>query len=168
MLGFYRNMNINEKLGLSYEIIMSTVQNGLLNARGARTGYTHWLGPELSKEVRTFSGLVSEAAIIHGTNIGLVLEHFLRLQTELTSLIQKHIDEGENKAEFISEVKRLEQVHIVTKEENTTLRRKDILGDYSKAGIHLVHWKDIPIESRAFLRKKLTGKISNIDKFRIK
>jgi hypothetical protein len=147
---------------------MTTVRCGLLNARGARTGYTHWLAPELAREVRTFSGLVSENAINHGTNIGLVLEHHLRIQTELTSLIQKHINTGENNAEFISEVKRLEQVHIVTKEENITLRCKEISGDYSKAGICLIHWKDIPTESRVFLRKKLTGKISNIDEFTIK
>jgi hypothetical protein len=82
-------MNLDEKLGLCYEIIMTTVRCGLLNARGARAGYTHWLAGEFSKEVRTFSGFVSESAINHGTNVGLVLEHYLRIQTELTSLIQK-------------------------------------------------------------------------------
>jgi len=82
-------MNLDEKLGLCYEIIMTTVRCGLLNARGARAGYTHWLAGEFSKKVRTFSGFVSESAINHGTNVGLVLEHYLRIQTELTSLIQK-------------------------------------------------------------------------------
>lgn len=160
-------MNLDEKLSLSYEIIMMTVRCGLFHARAARKAYTHWLSPELAKEVRTFSGLVSEKAISHGTNIGLVLEHYGRIHASLTKLIQKHIDEGENESEFISEIKRLEQVHIVTKEENTTLRRKEIAGDYSKAGIHLIHWKDIPSQPRVFLRKKLSGNISNIDEFRI-
>lgn len=158
-------MDLDEKLGLCYEIIMTTVRCGLLNARGARTGYTHWLGAELSREVRTFSGFVSKGAINHGISTGLVLEHYLRIQTELTSLIQKHIDNGENKTEFVSEVNRLEQVHIVTKGEDIILRRKEISGDYSKAGITLVHWGDIPSGSRVFLRRKLVGKISNIDEF---
>jgi len=160
-------MTIDDKLALCYEIIMMSARSGLLNARGVRTGYTHWLGPELSKEIRAFSGYVSENAINNGSKIGLVLEHYLRIQTELTSLIKKHMTQGENKSEFISEVKRLEQVHIVTKEENTTLRRKEISGDYKKAGIQLVYWENIPVQSRTFLKKKLSGKVSNLNEFTV-
>lgn len=146
---------------------MATARNGLLNPRGVRTGYTHWLGPELAKEVRMFTGYVSEKAIANNTHIGLVLEHFLRIQTELTSLISKHFETGENVEEFVNEVKRLEQVHIVTKEENTTLRKKVNSGSYEKAGIKLIHWSDIPTESRLFLRKKIMGKVANSDEFTI-
>ena len=158
-------MNLDEKLDLCYDIIMLSARSGLLNARGVRTGYTHWLGPELSKEIRRFSGYVSENAMNSGTNVGLVLEHFLRIQTELTSLIRRHMECGENKAEFITVVKCLEQVHIVTKEENITLRRKEISGSYEKAGIHLIHWQKIPSVSRMFLRKKLTGNVANAEEF---
>ena len=158
-------MNLDEKLALCYEVIMMTSRHGLLNARGVRTGYTHWLGPELSKEVRMFSGYVSEKAINNGTHTGLVLEHFLRIQAELTTLIGKHIDHGENEAEFIKEVKRLEQVRIVTKKENDELRKKEFSGNYKKTGINLVHWDSIDYKDRAFLRKKLVGKVANIDEY---
>lgn len=158
-------MNIDEKLKLCYEIIMTSARTGLLNPRGVRTGYTHWLGPELAKEVRIFTGYVSENAIINGTHIGLVLEHFLRIQTELTSLISKHFEYGEDAEEFVAEVKRLEQVHIVTKEENTNLRKKVNSGSYEKAGIKLVHWPDIPEESRLFLRRKIMSKVANFREF---
>lgn len=158
-------MSTDEKLALCYEIIMLTARKGLLNARGVRTGYTHWLGPELAKEVRTFSGYVSEKARNHGTNVGLVLEHYLRIQTELTSLIKRHMRDGEDVSDFVSEVKRLEQVHIVTKEENTKLRRKEFSGSYDKAGVHLIHWNELNPTSRAFLKKKLAGKVSNASVF---
>ncbi|NTU52700.1 MAG: hypothetical protein HGA97_03165 [Chlorobiaceae bacterium] len=144
---------------------MLSARGLLFNARGFRTGYTHWLGTELSKEVCVFSGLVSESSIKNGTDTGLVLEHYLRIQKELTSLIQKHIKSGENKDEFIAEIRRFEQVHIVTKAENTTLRMKDIAGDYEKVGICLVHWSDIPSDSSWLLRKKLLGKVANASKF---
>lgn len=158
-------MSIDEKLALCYEIIMLPARKGLFNARGVRTGYTHWLGPELAKEVRVFSGYVSESARDHGTNTGLVLEHYLRIQTELTSLIRRHMRDGENVSEFIAEVKRLEQVHIVTKEENNKLRRKEYSGDYEKAGVRLLNWRDLPATSRVFLKKKLVGQVSNANDF---
>ncbi|OJF68495.1 hypothetical protein BK026_06665 [Alteromonas sp. V450] len=157
---------IEEKLEFVYEIIMQTVRVGLLNARGARTGYTHWFARELSKDVRYFSGYVSEAAVAHGQTVGLVLEHPHRIQTTLTQLISKHIEQGENVEEFVSEVKRLEKVHIVVKSENDLLKRKDISGDYSKAGIKLLYWNEIPHPNRRHLLKKLSGNIANIDDFK--
>jgi len=158
-------MGIDEKLEICYEIIMQAARAQLLNARGVRTGYTHWLGPELKKEVRIFSGYVSQRAIDNGTHIGLVLEHYLRIQTELTALIAKHLEAGENSEEFVNEVKRLEQVHIVTKEENTMLRRKAISGNYEKAGIELIPWSNVPAESLGFLRRKLQGAVANAQEF---
>ena len=158
-------MDIDEKLALCYEIIMISARKGLLNARGVRTGYTHWLGPELSKEVRFFSGYVSQSAVSNETHVGLVLEHFLRIQKELTALINKHMEYGENCEEFVSEVKRLEQVHIVTAQENTLLRRKEISGSYDKAGINLLHWELVPEQARIFLRKKLMGNVANAKDF---
>ncbi|MGM0629879.1 MAG: hypothetical protein ACQESI_01750 [Pseudomonadota bacterium] len=157
---------LEEKLEFVYDVIMQTVRVGLLNARGARTGYTHWFARELSKEVRYFSGYVSEKAIEHGQTVGLVLEHPQRIQTMLTQLIARHIETGENAKEFVSEVKRLEKVHIVVKSENDALRRKEISGDYTKAGIKLVHWNDIPSANRKHLLTKLTGQTANIDEFR--
>jgi len=158
-------MDTDEKLSLCYEIIMIPARNGLLNARGVRTGYTHWLGPELKKEIRMFSGYVSENAMNNGTDVGLAIEHYLRIQAGLTSLIKKHMVSGEDKAEFIQEVKRLEQIHIVTGKENSNLRKKEISGDYEKAGIRLIHWDEVPSESRMFLRKKLMKNVANADQY---
>jgi hypothetical protein len=159
-------MNLDEKLSLCYEIIMMAYRTKLLKtACQIRTGYTHWLGPELAKEVRVFTGEVSENAKNNGTHTGLVLEHPLRIQKQLTALIRKHMDKGENEAEFVAEIKRLERVRIVTKEENDKLRRNEFSGDYKKAGIKLVHWDDILEESRQFLRRKIKGKVSNFDEF---
>lgn len=158
-------MKVDEKLALCYDIIMMSSRSGLLNARGVRTGYTHWLGPELSKEVRMFSGYVSQKAIDNGSKVGLVLEHYLRLQTNLTALIQKHVESGENKSEFIAEVKRLERVHIVTREENTVLRRNENSGDYGKVGVELVYWDRVPSKSKDFLKKKLIGNVANASQF---
>ncbi len=112
-----------------------------------------------------FSGYVSEEAIENRTHIGLVLEHYLRIQTELTALIRRHMVDGENPEEFVSEVKRLEQVHIVTKRENNLLRTNRIRGNYQEAGIKLVHWVEVPPESLEYLRRKLRGQVANFEKF---
>lgn len=146
---------------------MMVAKSGMLNAQGVRTGYTHWIGPEIANAVRMFSGFASQNAVSNGTHIGLVFEHYLRLQTKLTQLMKKHIDLSENVNEFIREVKRLEQVHIVTRKENNILRRKSMNGDYDKAGIKLIHWNDIPKSNRSFLKKKLSGKVANEDSFTI-
>jgi hypothetical protein len=103
----------------------------------------------------------------NGTDTGLVLEHYQRMQKQLTALIKKHMTKGKNEAEFIRKVKRLERVRIVTKEENNLLKRKEFDGDYKKAGIKLVPWEDIPEPDRRFLRKKIRGKVANYDEFGI-
>lgn len=158
-------MDIDSKLKLCYELMMQVARTNLFTARAVRGGYTHWLGPELSKEIREFSGLVSKSAIENGEVRGLVLEHFLRIQTSLTQLINRHMAEGENVSEFIAEVKRLEKVHIVTKKENDTLRKNEYSGNYKKAGIEMVEWCDIPDSAKFFLRKKIRGKVANASDF---
>ena len=81
-------MDIDSKLRLCYELMMQVARTGFFTARAVRGGYTHWLGPEFAKEIREFSGLVSKSAIDNGSETGLVLEHFLRIQTTLTSFIE--------------------------------------------------------------------------------
>ena len=158
-------MDIDSKLKLCYELMFQVADTEQFTARAVRGGYTHWLGPEFSKEIREFTGLVSRSAIENGEERGLVLEHFLRIQTSLTKLIGKHMSEGENVSEFISEVKRLEKVHIVTKRENDVLRKKVYSGDYEKAGIEMVAWENIPEHAKSFLRRKIRGKVANADSF---
>lgn len=158
-------MTLDEKLSLCYEFIMMSARKGGFNARAARGGYSHWFAPELAKEFRVFTGEVSRNAINNGTATGLVLEHYQRMQKQLTALIKKHMTKGNNEAEFIRKVKRLERVRIVTKEENNLLKRKEFDGDYKKAGIELVKWRDVPDESRQFLRRKIRNEVSNFDEF---
>ena len=158
-------MNIDSKLRLCYELMMQVARTGFFTARAVRGGYTHWLGPEFAKEIREFSGLVSRSALENGSETGLVLEHFLRIQTTLTSLIEKHMNEGENVVEFIREIKRLEKVNIVTKQENDLLRTKKYSGSYEKAGVEMVSWEKVPESSKYFLRKKIRGKVVNADKY---
>lgn len=158
-------MDIDSKLRLCYELMMQAARTGIFIARAVRGGYTHWLGPEFAKEIREFSGFVSKSAINNGSETGLVLEHFLRIQTTLTSLIEKHMNEGEDVFEFIREIKRLEKVNIVTRKENNLLRTKNISGSYEKADVVLVPWENVPESSKIFLRKKLRGKVVNADKY---
>jgi hypothetical protein len=162
-------MNIDDKLAVCYEILKVAMKSGFLNARGVRGGYTHWIGPEISRDIRIFTGDVSQAAIQlvieHKSHVGLVLEHHKRMQTQMTSLIKKHMKEGEDLAEFIHVVKELESVNIVTRQENDQLRKKTNDGIYGSAGINLINWKDIPKESKVFLRRKLRGKVVNADQF---
>jgi len=159
--------DLDRKLTRVYEVIMSMAEvNGgfLKSARALRGGYTHWIGPELAREIRRFDGMVSRAAIENGTHIGLVAEHFHKIQTNLTKLIDRHLEEGQNALEFVEAVKRMEEVRITTKAENYELGKKLIGGEYSKAGIELVSWQDVPDEARIFLRKKLT-QCANRDQF---
>jgi hypothetical protein len=79
--------------------------------------------------------------------------------------MERHILEGENVAEFINEVKRLERVHIVTKKENVLLRTNMYAGNYELAGIELVPWEHVPESSKVFLRNKIRGKVANADRF---
>ncbi len=151
--------------------MMQVADSGLFTARVVRGGYTHWLGPEFVRELRQFTGKVSADSINCVVNTksetGLAFEHFLRIQKELTTLMSRHMVEGQNEDEFIETVKRLENVHIVTKTENTKLRTKECSGDYIKAGIDLVDWKDVPEEAQLILWKKIRGKVANSEDFRV-
>lgn len=158
-------MDLNSKLELCYSLMMQVARTGQFTARAVRGGYTHWFGPELRKEVCEFTGMVSRKAIENDSEVGLVLEHYMRIQTTLTGLIDKHMMDGEDVDEFIREVKRMEKVNIVTKAENDLLRKKVFSGDYEKAGIEMIPWKDVPEQAKVFLRKKIRGHVANAGDF---
>lgn len=80
-------------------------------------------------------------------------------------MIQKHIAQGEKIDEFISEVKRLEPFHIVLSEENDVLKKEDISADYTKAGIELIQWSDIPEQNKKHLLQELTCQVANKNQF---
>jgi hypothetical protein len=147
-----------------YEEMMWLARRPNTRPSAARAWYTHVVGGRLIRQIRLFSGKVSSTAA-RNESATLRLEHFKRIQTTLTKLVEKHLNLGENPAEFVRVILDCEQVHIVTFEENyAALKAK---GDYSKAGIKLISWSRIPKSRRQFLwRKMLNGKVSNADEFK--
>jgi hypothetical protein len=90
------------------------------------------------------------------------------MQTTLTQLVDRHRKAGvRDKAEFLEVLLDCEQVHIVTFQENYAAMKAD--GNYRRAGIALLSWKSIPLESRHYLWKKmLQGRVANAAEFRPK
>lgn len=130
----------------------------------ARSWYTHATAERLKKRVRMFTGQVSEQACHFREDLR--VEHYLRIQTRLTQLVEKHLRDGyRNSSEFIELIKCCEQVHIVTKTENYAAMKAK--GDYLTAGIKLVQWSSIDLETQSKLWKKmLRGKVANQEEFK--
>jgi len=149
-----------------YEEIMWLVRRPTpgITAGRARGWYTHIMAESLKRQIRRFTGLVSEQAVNNQTK-DLRLEHFLRIQNRLTDLVKRH-REGEinDPGEFIQVVIECECVHIVTSKENYEAMRAK--GDYAKASILLVSWASIPEERRAELwRQMLKGRVANANDY---
>ena len=125
----------------------------------ARAWYTHIMAESVKRRVRRFTGQVSRAAI--AGQDPLMLEHFLRIQTNLSSLVERHrAADTPNPEEFVQLVVECEQVHIVTRSENYAAMRAK--GDYVVAGIELVDWSAVPPDRRATLwRTMLRGRVAN-------
>ena len=91
----------------------------------------------------------------------LQLEHHRRIQTELTSLVERHHLAGiSDPDDFIDTVILFEEVHIVTFTENYSARRAK--GDYVLAGIELIDFDTLPIDDQQRLwRRMLNGRVAN-------
>ncbi|MDR5785285.1 hypothetical protein P9281_01765 [Caballeronia sp. LP003] len=88
------------------------------------------------------------------------------LQHKLTLLVADHMKKGPDVAGFIETVRRMEQVHIVTFEENYAAHRAK--GCYDTAGIELLDWLDLPENVRRTLyRRKPHGAVSNAKQFAV-
>ena len=146
-----------------YEEIMWLARRPNTTASAARAWYTHIASMRLRRHLRIFSGQVSRRSL--EPDAVLRLEHFKRLQTTLTKLVAEHVrKEAFDSREFVRVVKDCEQVHIVTAYENYEVMKAS--GDYCKAGISLVEWKDIALETRKSLwAKVLKGKVCNAQDF---
>src|SRR5438876_1182939 len=84
----------------------------------ARAWYTHVVAGRFKNHLRRFSGRVSRSAAFDLT-AQLTLEHYRRLQNELTNLIKSHLKSNKPKpSDFIQVLLDCEQVHIVTVAEN--------------------------------------------------
>lgn len=156
---------IDEQLATVYAVMMHAAGTGLFNATKARAIYSHVMASKLKMHLRTFTGKVSRAAAAD-PEAKLVLEHFHRLQHKLTLLVADHIKNGPDAAAFIEAVRHMEQVHIVTLEENYAAHRAK--GCYDTAGIELLDWLDLPEDVRLTLyRRKLHGAVSNAKQFAV-
>ncbi|MEW9585373.1 hypothetical protein [Paraburkholderia sp. DGU8] len=72
-----------------YEEIMWLAARSNVTAGRARAWYTHIMAESVKRRIRQFRGRVSTVAIANdGT--GLRLEHYKRIQTTLTELVERH------------------------------------------------------------------------------
>ena len=150
---------LNEQLLSLYEEMMWLAARPGITASMARGWYTHIVSTKLARKIRFFTGEVSRSAM-NDPQQRLTLEHFKRLQTRLTSLVENDTHNGRNPAAFISLLRDLEQVRITTVQENYAAMKSD--GDYVAAGIELVPWDEIPLDVRHELWKRvLNGKVMN-------
>lgn len=126
----------------------------------ARAWYTHIMAESVKRQLRYFTGKVSQQAVQnHSTDLR--LEHYKRIQSTLTGLVERHRQQEQNDAEeFVRILIDCECVHIVTAKENYDAMRAH--GNYEEAGINLISWGEIQPDRRAELwRKMLRGKVAN-------
>lgn len=156
--------DIRAKLISIYEEIIWLAQRPNVRPAAARAWYTHIAHLGVRRDIREFTGKVSQKAAVEDASV-LRLEHFKRIQTTLTQLVAKHLASGNHDcAEFVNTVMDFERVHIVTLSENYAAMKAK--GDYELAGIVLLDWHDLPVERRRVLWKKvLNGKVSNARDF---
>ena len=130
----------------------------------ARAWYTHIVAESMKRRLRHFTGKVSVAAAADPSGV-LRLEHFMRIQTTLTKLVERHLKlKRPNPSEFIRVVCECELVHIVTFQENYDAMRAG--GDYKKAGIKLRSWGSLPKATQQILwDKMLRGKVANAQEY---
>jgi len=124
---------IHENLASIYEEIMWLAERPNTTPSAARAWYTHIAVNPLRRHIRRFTGKVS-LSTVKDKNASLRLEHFKRIQTTLTQLVNRHLQTGtRNNTEFIKTILECEQVHIVTISENYAAMKAK--GDYLLAGI---------------------------------
>jgi hypothetical protein len=162
----YENLSPELRTALEsiYEEMMWLAERPNVTPSRARAWYTHVMAESVKLRVRQFTGLVSRAAVA-GDGTGLRLEHYRRIQTTLTDLVNRHRQNGPNLEEFLCTLLDYEAVHIVTIEENYAAMRAK--GDYEEAGIVLMPWHEVPSVRRGELwTAMLRGKVANAEYFR--
>jgi hypothetical protein len=143
-----------------YDQVMWLARQPNVAPSKARAWYTHVMAGRVVRRLRQFTGKVSRRAA-EKKGATLRLEHYKRMQTTLTSLVERHKAlKKPHPEEFIRVLIECERVHIVTFEENYAAMRAG--GNYRKAKIELIPWRDLPIDRQAVLWKKmLRGRVAN-------
>ena len=161
---FRLNPQVRDDLRAIYEEIMWLARRPNVRPSAARAWYTHVMSGSVRRRVRKFSGKVSQRAV-RSKDGPLRLEHYKRMQTTLTKLVERHLVRKKGSpSEFIRVVMDCERVHIVTFAENYLAMRAK--GNYRKAGIKLRTWQSIPKKRQiALWRSLLRGKVANAESF---
>jgi len=158
------DLTLRADLHSIYEEVMWLSRRQNVTPGRARSWYTHVMAESVKRRLRMFTGFVSAVAVadIEGP---LTLEHFLRIQTALSALVERHRQASQpDPNEFIDLLIKYERVHVVTRAENYAAMRAK--GDYGLAGIALVPWTEIPPDRRRVLwRTMLRGKVANASAF---
>jgi hypothetical protein len=160
MSGLTSDPALHAALGSIYEEVMWLAKRPNVTPGRARAWYTHIMAESVKRRVRRFSGYVSVKAA-EGPTEPLMLEHYKRIQTTLSALVERHRTSGlHDPEEFIATLLDYEHVHIVTRSENYAAMRAK--GNYEQAGIRLQSWQMLPLARRqALWTSMLKGKVAN-------
>ena len=113
MSSFNLKPELETALTSIYEEIMWLSIRPNVTASRARAWYTHVMAESVKRNIRHFTGQVSKEAVA-STGADLRLEHYMRIQTTLTGLVERHRATGTpNVSEFIATLIECEKVHIV-------------------------------------------------------
>jgi hypothetical protein len=155
---------VDARLRSIYEEMMFLARRPDTTASMARAWYTHVAGGRLATKLRMFSGSVSKAAIAE-EGVTWRLEHFKRIQTTLTKMIERHLgQDADDPDDFVRTIVECEQVHLVSFQENYAAMAA--AGDYELAGIKLVPWAEVPKDLQQQLWKdRLRGRVANAAAF---
>jgi hypothetical protein len=153
---------LHTQLTAIYREVMWLAKRRGVSASAARAWYTHIRKGDA--RLTQFSGKVSRAALAPSATLR--LEHYKRLQTVLTQLVQRHKKlKRPNPEEFIRVLLACERVHIVTFLENYAALMAR--GNYRKAGIELIRWKTLTLKQRERLwTRMLRGRVANAKAYR--
>lgn len=158
---------LRDRLVAIYDEVMWLARRPNVRASCARAWYTHVMSGTVTRRLRQFTGKVSKSAAKVGA-ANLRLEHYKRIQTTLTDLVDRHSKcKKGNPEEFLEVLLKCERVHIVTFEENYAAMRAG--GNYRKAGIELLPWRSLAPQRQATLwQTMLRGRVSNASTYKPK
>ncbi|WNL48368.1 hypothetical protein RKE25_22815 (plasmid) [Dyella sp. BiH032] len=157
--------DLNERLRSLYDEMLWLAGRPGITPSMARAWYTHIVSNRLARQIRFFTGEVSRSALADPRQ-RLTLEHFKRLQTRLTALVEGDLAGPRDAEAFIRVLRDLEQVRITTLSENYAAMKAN--GDYDVAGIDLVQWDEIPEDVRRVLWERvLNGKVMNYEAYAV-
>jgi hypothetical protein len=115
-----------------YEEVMWLSRRPNATPGRARAWYTHNMAESVKRNIRLFTGSISEAVIEPLGNL-LMLERYLGIQTTLSTLVEKHrAADLDNLEEFIDMLIKYEQIHIATRAGNYAAMRSK--GNYATGG----------------------------------